>query len=53
MKLLDELREHLSDLKVQWHLCGGHAIDAYLGKETRKHKDLDITVSFEGMYSLS
>lgn len=30
-------------------LCGGFAIDAYLGKVTRKHKDIDITVSFHDM----
>jgi len=49
MKLLSELSEHLSGLKVEWHLCGGFAIDAYLGKVTRKHKDVDITVSFKDM----
>lgn len=46
MKLIKELKEHLSDMKVAWHLCGGFAIDVFLGKETREHKDLDITVSF-------
>lgn len=49
MKLLDELCQHLSDMNVDWHLCGGFAIDAYLGKKTRKHKDIDITVSFDDM----
>lgn len=49
MKLLDELSEHLFDMNVKWYLCGGFAIDAYLGKITRKHKDLDITVSFDDM----
>jgi len=33
-------------MKVEWHLCGGFAIDSYLGEATRKHKDIDITVSF-------
>ncbi len=49
VKLLNELSEHLSGLKVEWHLCGGFAIDAYLGTITRKHKDVDITVSFYNM----
>jgi Aminoglycoside-2''''-adenylyltransferase. len=49
MKLFNELSEHLSDMNVEWYLCGGFAIDAYLGKITRKHKDLDITVSFDNM----
>lgn len=49
VKLFNELSEHLSGLNVEWHLCGGFAIDAYLRKITRKHKDVDITVSFENM----
>lgn len=49
MKLLDELCSHLHDMDVEWHLCGGFAIDAYLGEITRKHKDIDITVSFDDM----
>lgn len=49
MKLFDELWEHLSDMNVEWHLCGGFAIDAYLGYKIRKHKDLDITVSLHDM----
>lgn len=49
MKLLDDLCNHLYDMNVEWHLCGGFAIDAYLGKITRKHKDIDITVSFDDM----
>lgn len=49
MKLLNELCDHLSGLNVEWHLCGGFAIDAYLGNITRRHKDVDITVSFDNM----
>ncbi len=49
MKLLDELYNHLYDMNVEWHLCGGFAIDVYLGSITRKHKDIDITVSFDDM----
>ncbi len=46
MKLFNEISEHLSGMDVEWYLCGGFAIDAYLGNITRKHKDIDITVSF-------
>lgn len=49
MKLLGELCDHLYDMDVEWHLCGGFAIDYYLGEITRKHKDIDITVSFDDM----
>ncbi|MDR7857856.1 nucleotidyltransferase domain-containing protein [Tissierella sp.] len=49
MKILDDLCSHLQEMEIDWHLCGGFAIDAYLGEITRKHKDLDITVSFDDM----
>ncbi|MDU5080427.1 nucleotidyltransferase domain-containing protein [uncultured Tissierella sp.] len=49
MKLLDDLCNHLYDMDVEWYLCGGFAIDVFLGSITRKHKDIDITVSFDDM----
>jgi len=49
MNLIDDLRRHLLEMEVDWHLCGGFAIDVYLGRPTRKHKDIDITVSFEDL----
>lgn len=49
MTLLSLLKAHLSGMPVEWHLCGGFAIDTFLQKVTRKHKDLDITVSFKDM----
>lgn len=49
VKLIEELCEHLSGLKIDWHLCGGLALDVYLGRITRRHKDLDITVNFDDM----
>ncbi len=45
--LLTTLSKHLADLDVNWHLCGGFAIDVYVGRQTRSHKDLDITVAFD------
>jgi hypothetical protein len=37
----------MSDFQAAWSLCGGWAVDAWLGCQTREHKDVDITV-FEG-----
>jgi hypothetical protein len=31
----------------EWSICGGGAIDMYIGQETRTHKDLDIAVYWE------
>lgn len=30
-----------------WALCGGWAVDAWLGRQTREHGDIDISVSHE------
>ncbi len=49
VKLLNELSDHLYGLNVEWYICGGFAIDAYLGNITGNHKDVDITVSFDNM----
>lgn len=44
MKLLEDLKKELSSISFEWHLCGGFALDIFLGKLTRKHKDVNITV---------
>ena len=36
--------ELMSTYGHTWALCGGWAVDAWLGRETREHADLDITV---------
>ncbi len=46
MELIKELAKHLNDIDIKWYLCGGLAIDEYIEKQTRTHKDVDITVSF-------
>jgi len=46
MKLLDELTTLMNGIDLDWHLCGGYAIDVFLGDETRKHKDIDVTITF-------
>lgn len=49
VRLFNELCEHLAGMNIEWYLCGGFSIDAYLSDITRKHKDIDITVSFNDM----
>jgi Aminoglycoside-2''-adenylyltransferase len=38
------VRDVLRDLGVSWLLSGGWAVDAWLGRQTREHSDVDITV---------
>lgn len=35
----------LSELPVPWFVCGGWAIDCFLGRVTREHKDVDIGIA--------
>ena len=37
----------MSGFSGTWSLCGGWAVDAWLGRETRDHGDVDISI-FEG-----
>lgn len=41
---LTYVRELLRGLDVPWFLCGGWAADAWLGRQTRPHGDVDIAV---------
>lgn len=34
----------MSTFRPNWFLCGGWAVDAWLGNQTREHHDVDITV---------
>jgi hypothetical protein len=34
----------MSTFRPRWFLCGGWAVDAWLGRQTRGHGDLDIAV---------
>lgn len=36
MKLLDDLCNHLYDMDVEWHLCGGFAIDVFFRKYNKE-----------------
>ncbi len=38
------IAELMSAFRAPWALCGGWAIDAWLGRQTRDHADVDISV---------
>lgn len=44
LELVCECRDFLSDFCFPYAICGGYAIEMFLGKETRPHGDLDITI---------
>ena len=40
-------KEHLGLIKTftrPWFVCGGWALDLFIGKQTREHHDLDIGI---------
>ena len=48
MTTFDEVRKVgalLRDLGCGWFVCGGWALDLFLGRVTRAHKDVDIAVA--------
>ncbi|MCL2407553.1 MAG: hypothetical protein FWC95_06450 [Defluviitaleaceae bacterium] len=34
-------------LRLEYAICGGHAIDLFVGTKTRPHKDLDVTLYWD------
>jgi len=47
MELITKLNNFMTDIEVDYAICGGHAIDLFLGRNTRPHKDLDVAVFWE------
>jgi hypothetical protein len=41
---LTRTRKVMTGYQHDWYLCGGWAVDAWLGKQTRTHLDVDIAV---------
>ena len=44
MELIMQLNAFMQNMGVDYAICGGHAIDLFLGEKTRPHKDLDVAV---------
>lgn len=44
MELLRQLDRFMDALDCDYAVCGGHAIDLFLGHKTRPHKDLDVAM---------
>ena len=40
----DETRAVFAPLAVPWWIAGGWAIDVYLGRQTREHADIDVSM---------
>ena len=41
------LSQFMAGMGVDYAICGGHAIDLFLGRKTRPHKDADVAVFWE------
>jgi hypothetical protein len=41
---IDRIAERFADTDIDWWIAGGHAIDLFLGWETRPHTDLDVEI---------
>ena len=46
------IAELMSAFRAPWALCGGWAIDAWLGRQTRDHGDIDIAVFQDDHHAL-
>ncbi len=43
-KIVLKLKKMLNNFTKPWYIAGGWAIDLYLGKKTRVHKDIEIAI---------
>jgi hypothetical protein len=41
---LDEVKRLFGPVAAPWWIAGGHALDMFLGHETRKHADIDVAI---------
>lgn len=46
-EILTRSAEALAGFQPPWVLCGGWAVDAWLGRETRAHLDVDLAIAVE------
>ena len=47
MNVINELIQFLRTMGMDYAICGGSAIDLFVGRKTRAHKDLDVAVYWE------
>jgi hypothetical protein len=47
LNLIYQLNDYLRRIEVDYAICGGSAIDLFIGRKTRLHKDLDVAVFWE------
>ena len=41
------LYKYMEGAGVDWAVCGGHAIDLFIGRQTRDHQDVDVAVFWD------
>jgi len=41
---LEEVNRLLGPVAAPWWIAGGHALDMFLGHETRQHRDIDVAI---------
>lgn len=51
-ELVAQVAETMRVYPARWVLCGGWAVDAWLGGETREHGDIDISVFVDDAHTL-
>ena len=44
MDIIRQLNDFIKHIGIDYAICGGHAIDLFIGKKTRPHKDLDVVI---------
>ncbi|MBO0992894.1 nucleotidyltransferase domain-containing protein [Bacillus sp. SD088] len=47
MEVISSVRTFLDDANFKWAICGGYAIELFIGKNTRAHMDVDILAFWE------
>ena len=45
--MLHELKALMDSMEISWAVCGGDAIDLFVGERTRDHKDIDVAAFWE------
>ena len=49
---LARVADLMSAFRPKWSLCGGWAVDAWLGRQTRDHADVDIAVFQDDQHAI-